>query len=214
MKSLFFPNIARASTYKVKQCGSYYHYSTYRAQVHADCQDRCVYCDVMLEENGHEGFALDHLKPQDLFPKLRDIPENLVIACGKCNRHKSSHWPVGADGADTHNGTVGFLDPFQCDRHQYFHIEDTGAFAPIKGPSLYLIELLNLNRPSRLLVRKHRMLIRKIDTLIDLAQKCIEEAVELLEEEHSKEEVHNKLKLAKEAIQGIRTIRQQISAIR
>lgn len=213
MKSLFFPKFSRASSYKVKKCGSYLHYSSYKEQVHLDCQNRCVYCDIKLEENGHEGFALDHFKPQELFPELRDYPNNLVISCGKCNRNKSSHWPMGKNVSNTHNGIIGFLDPFQCDRHLYFDIDPFGVLHPLKGPSSYLIELLCLNRPSRLVVRRNRMLSARVDTLIDLAQRCIEDASKLLEDGDSTELALKKLKVARESIEGIRVIRDQISAV-
>ncbi|HCF6874122.1 TPA: HNH endonuclease [Pseudomonas aeruginosa] len=210
MKDLFFPIIFRAEAYKVKACGAYYAYAAYREQIHADCQNRCVYCDIRIEENGHEGFALDHFRPQEVFPDLRDTPTNLVIACGKCNRNKSSHWPVGKDADATHDGLVGFIDPFECDRHQYFQMEPAGALTPLQGPSAYLIKLLGLNRPSRVVVRRHRMLDARIGALIILAEKSITDAISLLEEGGERAHALDTLRVAKAAVESVRRIRNEI----
>ncbi|MBH4380569.1 hypothetical protein D9M68_333840 [compost metagenome] len=210
MKHLFFPRITRTQNYRTKTCGAFYGYSTYREAIHTDCQNRCVYCDVTLEENGHEGFALDHFRPQEQFPELRDNPNNLIIACGKCNRSKSSHWPAGTNTTATHDGVVGFIDPFECDRHQYFQVEPAGTLSPLQGPSTYLIELLGLNRASRILVRKHRILDDKITGLISMAEESIDCALSLLEKGQETELAIQKLNAAKAAIASIKEIRNEI----
>lgn len=64
----FFPKILRRENYSVKVCGGYYGYAYYSDQIYEDCQSRCVYCDIRLDENGNEGFALDHFRPQEKFP--------------------------------------------------------------------------------------------------------------------------------------------------
>lgn len=212
MKELFFPKITRATIYRTKACGAYYGYATYKEDIHRDCQNRCVYCDVKIEESGYEGFALDHFRPQELFPGLKDVPTNLVIACGKCNRSKSSHWPVGKDTENTHDGVIGFLDPFECDRHEYFQLGSAGDLAPLQGPSTYLIELLGLNRPSRVVVRRHRMLNARIGALITLADESIKFAVSLLEEGHDSQRALEILKVAKSAIESVRRVCDEISS--
>ncbi|MFE1816180.1 HNH endonuclease [Metapseudomonas otitidis] len=213
MKHLFFPQIIRTKNYTVKACGGFYGYASYNEVIHADCQNRCVYCDVKLEENGHEGFALDHFRPQEHFPDLKNNPNNLVISCGKCNRNKSSHWPVGTNTAATHDGTVGFIDPFQCDRHQYFQVEPAGTLSPLQGPSTYLIKLLGLNRASRVLVRKHRILNAKINALISMAEESIDCALSLLEKGQETERALQKINSAKAAIASIKEIRNEIHPI-
>lgn len=212
MKHLFFPKVIRANGYKVKSCGGFYSYATYRDAINLDCQNRCVYCDVKLEENGREGFALDHFRPQEHFPDLKNNPGNLVICCGKCNRSKSSHWPVGIDSEATHDGHVGFIDPFQCDRHDYFLVEPAGTLSPLQGPSVYLIELLGLNRASRVLIRKHRMLDFKLDALILKAEESISCALSLLEKGHEAERVVQELTSAKAAIAIVKEIRNEIQS--
>jgi hypothetical protein len=210
MNHLFFPQIVRTENYKIKTCGGFYGYASYNEVIHSDCQNRCVYCDVKLEENGHEGFALDHFRPQEHFPDLKNNPNNLVISCGKCNRNKSSHWPVGTSTEATHDGTVGFIDPFQCNRLQYFQVEPAGTLSPLQGPSTYLIRLLGLNRASRVLVRKHRILNAKINSLISMAEESIDCALSLLEQEEEKEQALRKISSAKAAIASIKEIRNEI----
>ncbi|RMH85063.1 hypothetical protein EA796_10965 [Pseudomonas sp. AOB-7] len=213
MKHLFFPQIVRTENYRAKACGDFYAYASYSEVIHADCQNRCVYCDVTLEENGHEGFALDHFRPQEHFPDLKNNPNNLVLSCGKCNRNKSSHWPVGTSTTATHDGAVGFIDPFRCDRHQYFQVELAGTLYPLQGPSTYLIVLLGLNRASRVLVRKHRILHAKINTLISMAEESIDCALSLLEAGQEIDSALQALSSAKAAIASIKEIRNEIHPI-
>lgn len=213
MKYLFFPRLARSSQYPKKNNGDHYAYDSYRAQVQSDCDHRCIYCDIKIDEMGYEGFALDHFRPQEFFPHLKNTPENLMAACPKCNRRKSSHWPLPKDSADTHDGYVGFLDPFQCDRHDYFDIKSTGELTSRQGPADYMIRLLGLNRPSRLTVRKVRILKRRVDQLIVLAMKNFDEALVLFEQGGSRDEAIAKLKAAKEAIDGFKSIYDEVRNI-
>lgn len=207
---IFFPEIVRCEKYVVKECGSYHSYSYYKDQIHMDCQYRCVYCDIRLDECGHEGFALDHFRPQEKFPRLKNDPRNLVAACSKCNRNKSSHWPVGIELGVTYQGDVGFIDPFEFNRLDFFNVELDGVLVPKKSPSQYLIKLLGLNRPSRIVVRRNRQLQRRIDDLIVLAEAIIDEVIESGE---MTELSWRKLESTKVAISGVRQLRQEISNV-
>ena len=203
----FFPKISRCEKYAVKECGGYYGYSHYRDQIHIDCQNRCVYCDVTLDENGHEGFALDHFRPQEKFSHLKNDPGNLVVSCAKCNRNKSSHWPVDVKVDATHDGAVGFIDPFENNRLDYFEVGQCGTLVSKQGPSEYLIKLLALNRQSRIVVRRNRLLHRRIDDLILLAERMIDEVIESGD---LTEVSLQKLASAKMVIQRVRELRQEI----
>lgn len=208
MSMLFFPKITRTKAYMLKPCGSYFPYREYKNQIDLDCQNRCVYCDIKIEENGYEGFSLDHFRPQKLFPNLKDNPTNLVASCAKCNRSKSCHWPLGTSTSDSHDGIVGFIDPFECDRLEYFHINSDGSLIPIKGPSNYMIKLLGLNRGSRKLVRLHRMLESRIDTLLVYAESLCNEALELLETPEGKDPAIKKINHSKKIIAQIMEIKK------
>lgn len=203
----FFPKILRRENYSVKVCGGYYGYAYYSDQIYEDCQSRCVYCDIRLDENGNEGFALDHFRPQEKFPDLKNAPTNLVLSCGKCNRNKSAHWPVAIELAVAHNGIVGFIDPFEDDRLDFFAVQKNGEFVSRQGPSEYLIKLLGLNRPSRVAVRRNRLLHRRIDELILLAETIVSE---IIEEGQNSAEAWQKLQSAKEVIGSVRQLRQEI----
>jgi hypothetical protein len=206
----FFPEVSRCKKYAVKECGQYYGYAHYKDQIHKDCQYRCVYCDVKLDECGHEGFALDHFRPQEKFSHLKNDPTNLVIACAKCNRNKSAHWPVDITLDVSFQGEVGFIDPFEHKRLDFFCVEICGTLVPKKDPSKYLIKLLGLNRPSRVVVRKNRLLQRRIDDLIMFAEKMIDEVIEGGE---ITELSLRKLESAKSVISSVRQLRQEVVKI-
>lgn len=210
MKSLFFPKITRRKNYSIKRDGETYHYAHYREQIEHDCKNRCVYCDVVINEIGFEGFALDHFRPQEAFPELANAPENLVTACGKCNRLKSHHWPIDRTLAISHDGVVGFVDPFGCDRHDFFSISNDGKLIESQGPSKYLIELLNLNRPSRILIRRTRLLQKKIDDLIETAKRMVNETIVLLENKQNPQDALLILKKAQSAMEKIQSIKKSI----
>lgn len=206
----FYPEVIRCKSYAVKECGGYYGYSHYKDQIHKDCQYRCVYCDVRLDECGHEGFALDHFRPQEKFPKLKNNPNNLVVACARCNRSKSAHWPVDITLNVSYLDNVGFIDPFEFNRLDFFSVKICGTVVPKKDPSDYLIKLLGLNRPSRVVVRKNRLLQRRIDDLIMLAEKIIDE---IIESGVLTELSWDKLRTAKAVISSVRQLRIEIAEV-
>ncbi|WP_431260838.1 HNH endonuclease [Roseateles chitinivorans] len=161
-----FPALARRLNYKTKSDGNHYaNYSVYYDEIAEDCQNRCVYCDAMLEEIGGEGMNLDHFKPQKHFLSLANDPSNLVLACFRCNRLKSDWWPE-KDGT-CNNGQHGFIDPFSPDKDTYFLVEENGEITPKKVPYGYMVELMNLNRISRVAIRRRRTLQLHADQLIE-----------------------------------------------
>lgn len=157
---MHFPSLIRRKNYKTKRCGNYYaNYGTYHHEILEDCKYRCVYCDVKLEEIGGEGMHLDHFKPQKHFPKLENDPNNLVLACAKCNQLKSHWWPG--------NKLHGFIDPFDKEKLNYFQVDEKGKLVAIKPPAAYFIELLLLNRLSRVNIRRCRIISLKKEQLMD-----------------------------------------------
>ena len=176
---LFFPTLGPRSSYRTKSDGTYLVYTSYRGEIEADCKQRCVYCDIKNEEHGYEGFVLDHFRPQAHFSSLANDPNNLVLSCPVCNRLKSNHWPLDPTIPDSYQGMVGFLDPFNHDRSQYFNIEPDGRLVPLQPPAQYLEKILKLNRASRLRVRERRILRAE---LRNLAQIINISALQLLEQ--------------------------------
>ena len=166
---LFFPLLKRREQYSVKRDGKYYaDYSRYKEEIRVDCLGRCVYCDTHENElNGPSSMALDHFRPKDheQFTDLISDPHNLVWACSACNRAKWNYWPaLGTDEAMV-NGE-GFIDPFIEDRTTYFDVADDGEIVAVKPPAKYIIELLNLNRPTPVQRRKARLVASQLLPLL------------------------------------------------
>jgi hypothetical protein len=163
--SLFYPFIRRRESYSTKSDGKCYQYLHYHNEISEDCKNRCVYCDIKIDEIGFEGMVLDHFRPQKHFQSLVDTPENLVLSCPKCNRLKSDLWPVGTECADTYDGQCGFIDPFIEHMREYFIVHDDGVLTAVKPPAMYLEKVLYLNRNARKQVRHLRILKHKFEML-------------------------------------------------
>jgi len=202
---LFFPLLTRRPNYPLNNLGGYYSdYNKYRQHIRQDCKGRCVYCDSHENENGGaENMNLDHFRPKSLprFAPLSNKPENLVWACGGCNRLKGNHWPDGnLDAAVI--GDVGFIDPFESNYKEYFSIDSSGNLIPKKAPATYMLGLLVLNRPSKRKIRELRLV--KLQ-LIDKIQEQIGE-LRLLKGKGNKK---NKVSLEK-VIVSFTNIQQEI----
>jgi hypothetical protein len=208
IQELFFPQVAR-SVYEKKETGAYYHYRHYHEVISSDCKRRCVYCDISLSENGHEGLHLDHFRPQDMFPGLKNDPNNLVTSCSKCNGKKLNHWPMSVSDP-SHNDLFGFLDPFSCNRADFFSVQPDGNLFAIKGPAPYIIRLLDLNRASRRKVRFSRILRAKIDVLFLFCEKMTDELLAEVGNNISHEEIKSRLG---EIIEVQRNLKELVSEI-
>lgn len=158
---MFYPQICRRKQYKVSSLGTpFADYRVYHEEISEDCNFRCVYCDILLRENGGEGMHLDHFRPQKTFPELAKSPENLVLACAKCNLLKSDFWP------DDKLSPSHFIDPFRITRSDHFEVFEDGKVLGLSAQSNYMINILSLNRLSRCTVRKMRMLKKEASRLI------------------------------------------------
>ena len=158
---IFFPLLVRHGGYPRKKDGSHYGYAHYRAQIAADCQQRCVYCDAKEDEvGGAETMQIDHFRPESFpeFEHLINDPLNLHYACARCNLWKSNNWPARGT-PHTHDGTGGFVDPFVEDRLNYFAVKPDGQIEPIRSPASYIVGLLHLKREFLRKVREKRMLM-------------------------------------------------------
>ena len=197
----FFPDIVRSTQYVTRADGNYYEYSHYRGETYADCQNRCVYCDVVSSELGFEGLVLDHFRPQKKFPNLINNPSNLVSSCQKCNRLKSDHWPIDVANVETHDDVVGFIDPFLPGRAQYFQLESSGKINANRGPATYLIGLLLLNRESRKLVRRKRIVRFRLNSIFERLDREIDNLNLILDAdpgENEREKIRGRLREMRE----------------
>lgn len=163
--NLFYPELQR-SIYSKKDDGSNYIYGHYYAEIAQDSKNRCVYCDAKVQELGGDNLQLDHFRPKEKFPELTNEPNNLVLSCPKCNRLKSSHWPIDVSIYNkSHDRVIGFIEPFIESSADYYHIDRNGEISPKKGPADYQIKLLKLDRISRTLLRKRRILREELKTV-------------------------------------------------
>jgi 5-methylcytosine-specific restriction endonuclease McrA len=164
----FFCVLQRRAQYECKDDGKNYHYSRYRVAIAEDCLRRCVYCDCHEDEiGGHESMEIDHFRPYGRaeFVHLRDVPENLLHACGRCNSYKSDHWPSG-DPDRSYNDREGWIDPFHECRADFFEISEDGTLRALKAPAEYVIRLLRLNRELLRRLRQRRRLLADLPQLI------------------------------------------------
>jgi hypothetical protein len=175
MTDLFFPFLARRANYPLKHDQSFYQYERYRGEICEDCKHRCVYCDIHQNEcGGSESMHLDHFRPKVHFSDLINDPNNLVWACPGCNRFKGEHWPA-LGVKESFLGDEGFIEPFLVNRLDYFKVAADGELLAQKPPANYQINLLQLNRQTRKLIRYLRLLkLRIAERLIENA-KTLEE---------------------------------------
>lgn len=165
---MFFPVITRREAYL--GCSGVYTYRKYKAEIVEDCKHRCVYCDGHGSSfGGHEMMELDHIRPKadHLFPKLRNEPTNLVLACRSCNGKKSDDWPAGADTEEMHVAGSGYIDPFGERRDNYFEVGVDGCLVAKRDPAGYMIVQLALNRPFAVAVRARRFVRVRLLTAIE-----------------------------------------------
>jgi len=172
----FFAPLKRRAKYSVKQVDNvetFYSYEYYREHFRGEiaeaCAYRCVYCDSHeMEVGGRESMELDHFRPWSRaeFKHLKDDPTNFHHACGRCNRLKGAKWP-STHKTDPHDGKVGFVDPFTDDRRRYFGVNADGSLVCQQHPAIYMVKLLQLDRPLLKLLRIRRMLRHEVADYID-----------------------------------------------
>ena len=181
---LFFPRLRRRKQYRTNTDGEYYaNYQEYKQEIRQDCLGRCVYCDCHENElSGQTGMHIDHFRPKAKFPKLDNNPHNLVWSCAPCNRHKSDHWPALGTN-DTFVGNVGFIDPFEENRSDYFKVQCDGSIIPLKPPAEYMEKLLVLNRSKPKSERKSRSQAHKLIPIFEREITKLEQLTSLSNEQ-------------------------------
>jgi hypothetical protein len=169
----FFPLLKRRPKYTTKNDQEFYSYAHYRQNFHheiaEDCQERCVYCDSHEHEvGGRESMEIDHFRPwsEPRFAHLECDPINFHHSCGRCNRFKGERWPSTHE-ASSHDGLVGFVDPFGDDRRKYFAVKEDGALVCLQHPAAYMMKSLHLDRPLLRLLRMRRILRRELKAYIE-----------------------------------------------
>ncbi|WP_421176526.1 HNH endonuclease [Aeromonas jandaei] len=167
---MFFPKLERRpkEDYLNRLKKFYADYRDNHQKISEDCKNRCVYCDILLSEMGHEGFQLDHFRPQAHFPSLATDPYNLVLACPKCNVLKSDDWPaLKSIGNPSYINTLGYIDSFVDDPSDFFEVQSCGTVKGLKNPANYILLRLQINRASRKKIRRERI-ISKIKNEVNI----------------------------------------------
>ena len=131
---------------------------------------RCGYCEDSV------GDEIEHIKPKDLYPERTFVWENYLLACGQCNRGKSSRFSVIVCGdlvdvtrrrdapvLRPPEGLPALIVPRDEDPLAFVDLEivDTFMFLPredLQGVdeerAEYTIEVLKLNRDVLLEARR------------------------------------------------------------
>lgn len=158
---MYFPELKRRDVieYQNRNNQFYADYSLNYSKVAQDCKERCVYCDITIDEFGGDKMQLDHFRPKKHFGHLEIHPYNLYLSCPKCNVLKTSDWPCDKrDGAPSFVGPIGYIDRFTHNAREYLEVSKTGEIISLGGPVSYMIKKMHLNRASRVNVRRKRQL--------------------------------------------------------
>ncbi|MBC7528150.1 MAG: HNH endonuclease [Chthonomonadaceae bacterium] len=128
-------------------------YSKYRSHVRADFEQCCAYCHRHEDWAGEEEvFEIDHFRPQDKFPHLISIYENLCWSCRACNgrKSKSHHWPTYGQLVEG----SGFVDLCADDWEQHYEILPNGNLKGLTKQANYTIKMIRLNRETLVRLRR------------------------------------------------------------
>jgi hypothetical protein len=162
----------------------YHPYAHFRQHYHheiaEDCAERCVYCDSHEDEvGGREATQIDHFRPHSRpeFEHLKDVPTNFHHSCARCNNWKRAKWPSKIPDAP-HDGWIGFIDPFNDDRRNYFEVQPDGELRALHPVGNYLIRLFALNRPFLCLQRLRRILRAQLKDFAEVRLREWEAAAE------------------------------------
>lgn len=136
--------------YKIRRtCTKEYRdYHSYDRYLREDFRHRCAYCNL-LDTQITTPFEIDHFVPEDAFkeewPELKTTYENLVYACKKCNRAKSSQYKGDLSKREIKNEL--FYDPVETDYDTIFFREDDGSICSEDKKGRDMIMRLQLYRP-------------------------------------------------------------------
>lgn len=139
-----------------KTLATKYNNKEVKVALKSECYSKCMYCESKVEYISD--LHIEHIKPKakDKFPELTFEYENLGLACGVCNRHKS----------DIYDTTLPFINPYIDDPTNHFI--SCGSFIwakPGDKQAKLTASELQLNRPDLVEVRGERL--KAIKELID-----------------------------------------------
>lgn len=107
---------------------------------------------------GEKTFGADHYRPQQKFPHLSNIYENLYYCCNACNSRKGAYWPT------PDRTSIEFI-PNPCDHEMFRHLRYKQALVESRSRAgEFTAELLGLNDVAEVKFREN------ILHLIDVAE--------------------------------------------
>lgn len=109
-------------------------------------QQCCCYCEMPITAD-QEKSHIEHIRPRDKFPKLKDEYTNLSVSCQikeRCGHAKGNKF------------SDDFIVPTEEDPADYLTYSPDGKIVAVNDNSKgsYTIELLNLNAPKLIQVRR------------------------------------------------------------
>ena len=135
-------------------------YRDYKPHLQPLFRSRCAYCisheDVM---GRYDAMQVDHFRPLKghKFKHLKREWTNLYYTCGRCNLHKSNHWPTPEQAARG----LRFVDPCEDDPDDHIRIvgifENGGGFRlrHLTPAGRYTIDKIGLDRKQLRDIRLH-----------------------------------------------------------
>ncbi|MBM3891077.1 MAG: HNH endonuclease [Verrucomicrobia bacterium] len=118
-----------------------------RSSVIERAGSRCEYCHLRQEHQPVVAFHVEHIVPRQ--HGGGDSPENLCLACHRCNLHKGPN----LTGLDPDSGAVTRLFHPRRDRwEEHFALHD-GRIVGLTAVGRTTVELLQMNVPERVETR-------------------------------------------------------------
>jgi len=120
----------------------YSDYRSYKPWLRDEFFFQCVYC--LLRERwvlplGKDVFSVDHLVPKSLAPLMALHYDNLVYSCVRCNNYKSDQ---------------ALIDPCVAAYGEHLYVDSEGAIHSETFQGRNLIDILDLNHPKFIEMRK------------------------------------------------------------
>jgi 5-methylcytosine-specific restriction endonuclease McrA len=137
-----------ASQVVPKTLATAYNQDDVKDALRAECFSKCMYCESKVEHISD--LHIEHIKPKakDKFPDLTYEYDNLGLACGVCNRNKSS----------TYDNEVPFINPYIDEPSNHFYCAGAFVWAKPGDQRAKLTENeIGLNRPDLIEARGERM---------------------------------------------------------
>lgn len=146
-------------------------YRNYKDNLRSDFHQYCGYCGTLDEYcGGKRGFHIDHFAPKSKFSERETDYSNLVYSCPYCNGRKSNTW-VTDDPDQSHDGTIGFVDPCHDEYENHLTRHSNGAITHKSSIGDFMVQNLNLG------LLRHQMIwqAQKLFRLRDIVNGLIEE---------------------------------------